>query len=127
MGRDPGTLVARLGIRLYLDETIHPKLAAALRHAGYEALHCEEVGLRNQAIPDDHQLEYAAREGQAMLTFNVVDFPVLDAQRKAAGRPHAGIIVSTETRDLGELLRRTKRHLDTYTSAEQNDTLLWLA
>jgi predicted nuclease of predicted toxin-antitoxin system len=118
--------VARLGIRLYLDEMIHTKLAGALRGAGYDALHCEEAGLSNQGIPDEYQLEFATRQGRAILTFNVVDFPPLDTKWKTAGRPHAGIIVSSEVRDLGELLRRTRRHLDAISASEQVDTLLWL-
>jgi hypothetical protein len=118
--------VAGLGIRLYLDEMIHTRLAEALRSAGYHALHCEEAGLSNQIVPDAYQLEYAARERRAILTFNVLDFPTLDAQWKAARRHHAGIIVSAEIRDLGELLRRTRRHLDTVSPAEQDDIPLWL-
>jgi hypothetical protein len=90
---------------------IPPKLAAPLRASSYDAVHCEEVGLSNRANPDDDQLEFAARAGRAILTFNTLDFPRLDAQWKAANRRHAGIAVSTEISDPGTLLRRVQRHL----------------
>jgi hypothetical protein len=60
------------------------------------------------------------------LTFNKVDFLRLDHEWKAAGRPHAGIIVSPQIEALGELFRRVMWHLDTYASADQYNTLLWL-
>jgi hypothetical protein len=61
------------------------------------------------------------------LTYNANDFLPLDAAWKAAGRQHAGIIVSPRIGDLGELLRRVIGHLDHYTRAQQHDTVLWLA
>ncbi len=45
--------MAGLGIRLYPDEMLNPGLAPALRRNGYDALHCAEVGLSNQAVPDE--------------------------------------------------------------------------
>ena len=61
-----------------------------------------------------------------LLTFNKVDFLRLDRVWKAADRRHAGIIVSPQIEDLGELLRRVTWHLDTYAPEDQHDTLLWL-
>ena len=55
-----------------------------------------------------------------------VDFLRLDTVWKVAGREQAGIIVSHEIRDFGDLLRRVIWHLDQYTPAQQHDTLLWL-
>jgi len=118
--------VAGLGIRLYLDEMIPPKLALALRTAGYDAMHCYEVGLSNRAIPDDDQLAFAAQAGRAILTFNSLDFPRLDARWKSASRRHSAIVVSTEISDLGTLLRRVQRQLDVVARSQQDDLLLWL-
>ena len=61
-----------------------------------------------------------------MLTFNSTDFLRLDVDWKRASREHAGIIVSAEVADLGELLRRVERHLNTYPPSVQHNTLLWL-
>jgi hypothetical protein len=106
---------------------IHPGLAAALRRLGYDAQSCPEAGRSNQGIPDDEQLAYATLNGRAILTFNIDDFAPLDMRWKATGRTHAGIILAVQIEDFGALLRRARRHLDTYPPTVQRDTLLWLS
>jgi hypothetical protein len=118
--------VAGLGIRLFTDEMIRPTLAEALRARGYDALSCHEVGRANRRISDAQQLRYATQDGRACLSFNSTDFCRLDAEFKAAGERHAGIIVSAEIRDFGTLLRYVQRHIDTYALSEQENILLWL-
>jgi Domain of unknown function (DUF5615) len=118
--------MAGLGIWLFTDEMIFPDLPADLRRRGYDAESCAEAGRSGQTISDEAQLAYATDHGRALLTFNKVDFLRLDRVWKAAGRPHAGIIVSPQIDDLGELLRRLMWHLDTYAPVGQYDTLLWL-
>ena len=59
--------------------------------------------------------------------FNVNDFYQLEHLWKATGRHHAGIIVAAVVEDLGELLRRVQRHLDTIGPDVQRDTLQRLA
>ena len=118
--------VAGLGIRIYADEMIPPSLAPALRRHGYDAESCQEAGRSNQEIPDEEQLAYATQHGRAILTFNIGDFHRLDADWKATGRRHAGIILSTEISDLGTRLRRVERHLDNIPPYLQHDMLLWL-
>jgi hypothetical protein len=118
--------MAGLGIRLFTDEMIFPELPAELRRHGYDAESCVEAGRSGQAIPDEAQLAYATEHGPTLLTFNKVDFLRLDRVWKAADRRHAGIIVSPQIEDLGELLRRVTWHLDTYAPEDQHDTLLWL-
>jgi hypothetical protein len=50
------------------------------------------------ALSDDQILAQAAAGGRALVTANIKDFIPLDAQYKAAGRRHAGLIlVSTKT------------------------------
>lgn len=118
--------MAGLGIRLYTDEMIPPELARSLRRRGYDAESCEEAGRANQRIPDEDQLAYATRAGRAILTFNTTDFCPLDAEWKAHGRMHRGIVVAPQISDLGVLLRAVARHLDTYSPDAQDDLLLWL-
>jgi hypothetical protein len=118
--------VAGLGIRIYTDEQVFRGLARALRNHGYDAESRQEAGRANRGISDDEQLAYAARTGRAILTENVTDFIVLDAEWKRVGRAHAGIIVVSELGEFGELLRRVERHLNVYLPEVQRDTLVWL-
>jgi len=119
--------MAGLGIRLYTDEMVDIDLAAELRRRGYDAESCKEAGRSNQGIPDAEQLAYAAQNGRAVLTFDIADYLSLDADWKAHGQQHAGIIISPWVRDPGELLRRVMWHLDQYAPEQQHDTLLWLS
>ena len=114
------------GVRLFTDEDVDAALAAALRQRGYDAVSCLESGRSNQHLSDQAQLIYATEQGRASLVFNTREYFPLDASWKAVGRRHAGIIASAKIEDLGELLRRVMRHLDSTDPQAQHDTLLWL-
>jgi hypothetical protein len=118
--------VAGLGVRLFTDEHIFRQLARTLRDRGYDAESCQEAGRANRGLSDDEQLAYATGAGRAILTANARDFVRIDAEWKRTGRQHAGIVVTPESDDFGELLRRVVRHLDTYSPDIQHDTLIWL-
>src|SRR5258708_31385461 len=50
------------------------------------------------SLPDDQILSRAAATGRALVTANIKDFMPLDAQYRAAGQAHAGLIlVSAKT------------------------------
>jgi hypothetical protein len=50
------------------------------------------------SLPDDQILVEATAAGRALVTANIKDFVPLDAQYKAAGRVHAGLVlVSAKT------------------------------
>ncbi len=50
------------------------------------------------SLPDEQILAHAAATGRALVTANIKDFVPLDAQYRAAGHAHAGLIlVSTKT------------------------------
>ncbi len=50
------------------------------------------------SLPDDQVLARAAAAGRALVTATIKDFMPLDAQYRAAGQTHAGLIlVSTKT------------------------------
>ena len=44
------------------------------------------------ALPDDQILAHATATGRALATANIKDFMPLDAQYRAAGQAHAGLI-----------------------------------
>jgi predicted nuclease of predicted toxin-antitoxin system len=102
--------------RLYLDRHIMARLAVDLRGRGYDVLRTEEAGKDTAA--DEEQLAFATAEGRALLTFNIRDFATLHEQWQAAGRPHAGIIVSQQlgSRQYGLLLQRMLRLLNLFTA-----------
>jgi hypothetical protein len=50
------------------------------------------------ALPDDQILAHATAAGRALVTANIKDFMPLDAQYRAAGQAHAGLIfISAKT------------------------------
>ncbi len=81
-------------VRLYFDRHIMARLADDLRSHGYDVLTTEKAGL--DTATDEQQLAFATGEGRAILTFNIRDFAPLHEQWSAAGRSHAGIIVSRQ-------------------------------
>lgn len=113
-------------IRLYADENVSPRLAQALASAGVDALSCEAAGRASRRISDQDPLLFAAESGRAILTFDYVDYLLLDAKWKQLGRVHAGIIVSHQVNELRMLQQRVRRHLDVHSRTEQHNALRWL-
>jgi hypothetical protein len=81
-----------LSLRFYLDEDLQPRIAAELRRRDVDAVSAQEEGAR--AWPDELQLAHAAGAGRALVTCNYTDYLAPGAEWFAAGREHAGIIVS---------------------------------
>jgi predicted nuclease of predicted toxin-antitoxin system len=104
--------------RLYFDRHIIARLADDLRGRGFDVLTTEEAGL--DRATDEEQLAFAAGESRAILTFNIRDFAPLHTHWLAAGRYHAGIIVSRQLggRQYGLLLPRMLKLLDHFTADE---------
>ncbi len=105
-------------VRLYFDRHIMKRLAADLRGRGYDVLTTEEAG--QDTASDEEQLSFATAKSRTILTFNIRDFAPLHEQWHAAGRPHAGIIVSRQlgSRQFGLLLERMLRLLNHFTAEE---------
>ena len=78
-------------MKVYLDEDLSPVIAALLRKHGIDATTAQGVG--NVQLDDRAQLAYAAREGRAIVTANVVDFIDLAREAVATNAEHAGIII----------------------------------
>ncbi len=109
-------------MKLYLDEDLSPRIAAALRAAGVDATSAHDAG--NVQIRDAEQLAFAADEGRCLVTRNARHFVRLgrDAIRKQ--EPHAGIILLSPRftgadfgrigRALGEFARRHPEGIGPY-------------
>ncbi len=116
----------RLFVALYTDEDVTTDLAPALRWRGYMAQSTAEAG--NAEMSDEAQLTYATAQRMAILTYNAQDFIPLARVWYAAGREHAGIILSEQfsQRQFGELLRRMLQLLDSLTANEIYNRIVFL-
>ena len=78
-------------MKLYLDEDLSPTIAEILRRKRIDAIAAYEAG--NIQLEDRSQLDYATREGRAIVTANVVDFIELAHAAVASNTEHAGIVL----------------------------------
>jgi Domain of unknown function (DUF5615) len=82
---------------LLLDEMFSDTIAQQLRAKGHN-VQAVVADPSLASLPDDQILARAAAAGRALVTANIKDFMPLDAQYRAAGQAHAGLIlVSTKT------------------------------
>ena len=78
-------------MKLYLDEDLSPRIAELLRRHGIDTASAHDLG--NVHLNDRAQLEYATREGRAIVTANIVDFIHLAHEAVATNTHHGGIIL----------------------------------
>ena len=120
--------MAGLGIKVFTDEMITPRLADELSKRGYDVLSCYAAGRARRRISDHDQLLFAKNEGRAIYTFNVRHFDRLDRAWHEVGVSHAGIIASEDLNPrFAEMVDRLQRHLDTVTRHVQHDRFLRLS
>jgi predicted nuclease of predicted toxin-antitoxin system len=82
---------------LLLDEMLSGTIAEQLRAKGHDALAVVESP-DLISLPDDQILARATAAGRILVTANIKDFMPLDAQYRAGGQAHAGLIlISTKT------------------------------
>ena len=115
-----------LFVRLYFDRHIMARLADDLRSRGFDVLTTEEAGL--DTATDEEQLAFATdgRPGHP----DVQHSRLRSSPRQwlAAGRSHAGIIVSRQlgSRQYGLLLQRMLRLLNHFTAEEMTGNIVHL-
>ena len=106
------------------DEMIAPRLADFLKLRDYDVSSCHREGRADRGISDEDQLAFATAQDRAIYTFNVRDFRRLHHRWQAAGRDHAGIIVSEDlNHDLTEMMRRLRVHMDTVEARTQRNQI----
>jgi len=82
---------------LLLDEMLSGNIADQLRSKGHDVLAVVTDPML-LALPDDQILAHATATGRALVTANIKDFMPLDAQHRAAGQTHSGLIfISSKT------------------------------
>ena len=112
--------------RLYLDEDVLPDLARVLRSSGHDVISAHEVG--SLGVGDEDQLARAAADSRALLSYNYRHFLKVGHDWFAAGRLHAGIVVSYRQyrrRALSELARAAAELLSMLT-AEDLENSVWV-
>lgn len=105
-------------IRLYMDEDgMARNLARALRQHGATVMTAYDEGLIKRSDAD--HLDYATAQGYTLFSFNAGDYLRLHAQDLAAGKSHAGIILSRQqTYSTGEITRRLLRVMTRKSAAD---------
>jgi uncharacterized protein with PIN domain len=114
---------ASLFIRLYLDEDIHRRLAAALRLRNFDVTSVHEV--KHFGFTDEEQLLYATAEKRTLVSYNTGDYLKLHKEWLARDQEHCGIIVSDQL-PIGETIRRLLKLLNHVTADEIYNQLYWL-
>jgi hypothetical protein len=112
-----------LFIRLYLDEDVHKRVAAALRLRRFDAISAHEVG--RWGLSDEEQLTNAAAEGRVLFTYNASDYLQVHRNWLGRGQEHSGIIVSDQL-PIGETIRRLLNLLNQVTADEMRNQIRWL-
>jgi predicted nuclease of predicted toxin-antitoxin system len=115
-----------LFIRLYLDQDVHPELAAMLRKDGFDCQTTAEATMLDR--DDDEQLAYATSCDRCILSFNVRHFAVLAREWAQAGKSHAGIVVTQQVskKYLGYLHGLVHEFLNTTTADEIRNAYRYL-
>ena len=114
---------ASLFIRLYLDEDVHKRVAAALRLRHFDVISAHEID--RLGADDDAQLRFAAEHDRALFTFNTTHYLHLHQVWFQEHKEHAGIIVSDQL-PIGETIRRLLKLLNQVTADEIRNQLYWL-
>jgi predicted nuclease of predicted toxin-antitoxin system len=110
-------------IKLLLDENIWLGLTDALTERRFDAIHIINEDLRQ--LNDEAVLELGAKQGRAVLTYNVRDFVPLVAAWYEAGKEHAGVILSIQ-QSQGDLLKQVVRLLQTFSAVDLKNGTVWL-
>ena len=111
--------------KLYFDEDVDARLAAALARGGFDVLTTVAAGLLEAS--DEEQLAYAARQKRALITHNIKHFPDLHADWILGDREHWGIIVLIGYSAIGVWLRRMEALTNRCSADELRNSLFFLS
>jgi predicted nuclease of predicted toxin-antitoxin system len=78
-------------MKFYLDEDLSTRIAEILRKLGVDGKSAHEAQMTGAS--DEEQLDFAAREGRCLVTFNRNDFIMLTRLYLDSNRPHRGVII----------------------------------
>lgn len=99
-------------VTLLLDEHVPRALAKALIQQGIEVIHVADTQLRGMA--DEDLLAEASRMECAFVTYNVRHFAALAVRWANEHREHAGLLLVTRRRPIGQVALRMAHTLASY-------------
>ena len=101
-------------------------LIRTLRARGIDATTTKEEKMI--AKTDEEHLEYAAKTGRVLFSFNRIDFYQLHKHYVFQNKSHAGIILSTQQQySVGEQMRRILRLVATKSSEDMKNWIEFLS
>jgi hypothetical protein len=114
-------------IRLYIDEdSVERSSVAAFRASGLDRATVLEVN--RQSFSDQEQLIWAAEQGRVIYSYNQRDFCHLHGEFLAAGKSHAGIILSQQQRySVGQQLKALQQLILANTADTMINQLIFLS
>lgn len=119
-------------MKLLTDEHFSPAIAKQLRERGHDVIAIQELpGGRTSSDPE--LFSEAQRLGRALLTENVADFLAIDAEHRARGLEHFGLVMTTNRsfpRSKGSTLGALVKALDALLAAQPGSVasgqVIWL-
>lgn len=114
-------------ITLYTDADVSNLLAALIGQHGFSAISAFDIGMGDE--DDETQLQYATDHDMVILTYNGRDFIEIAKAWAEQGKSHTGILISEQfsTRQIGGLLRRTLRFLNSVPFGEMDNQIRFLS
>lgn len=108
---------------IYLDECIPIQVTEGLVSAGWDALAARDA--QRLGLHDAPQLQFAASHGRILLTFDP-DYLEHHTEWLAAGKEHAGILLSAEYKDIKRYLADLRHTFDVFPATAFHNALLWV-
>ena len=115
-----------------MDEHYAPSVAEQLRQRGHDAVSVqEEADLRGMTDPD--LFAEAQRRNSAVLTENVADYMLLDAEYRGRHLAHWGLVLTSnrtfprgKTTTVGALVKALDELLRKTDSEDRSSKVIWL-
>lgn len=118
-------------MKLLLDEMFTAEIARQLRRRGHDVTAVQEQE-RLISLQDVNLFAFAQRQRRVLVTENVSDFLGLDAQYRADGQRHVGLILTTNRQfsrrggaGIGRMVRALEAWLAEHPGDAQPDSQLW--